>query len=146
MCIKEEAMLRQLIHASVIFLASLTILACDKLPGPSPNEILNNYLDASLKGRYEEAYSYVSAEDKAIKDLQSYLKESEKEDNPFAQAIVSKVSYKILNLDKSEKKATANVEITLPDLGAIFADVMGAAFKSAFGGRDKKEMEKALGA
>ena len=137
-------MLRKLIQISIIFLASLTMLACDKLSGPSPNEVLNNYLDASLKGRYEESYSYVSAEDKALKDLQSYLKENEKTDNPFAQAIASKVSYKILKLEKSDKHATADVEITLPDFGLIFSDVMGAAFKSAFGGGDEKEMEKIL--
>lgn len=87
---------RNKIQLSIIFLASLALFACDKISGPGPNEILNSYLDASLKGRYEEAYSYVSSEDKSIKDLQSYLKENSKEDNPFAQAIVSKVSYKIL--------------------------------------------------
>ena len=137
-------MLRKHIQISMIFLATLTILACDKLSGPSPNEVLNQYLDASLKGRYEESYSYVSAADKAVKDLQSYLKENEKKDSPFTEAIVSKVSYKILSLEKSEKTATANVEITLPDFGSMFAGVMGAAFKSAFGGGDEKEMEKIL--
>lgn len=127
-----------------ICIASLTILACEKLLGPSPNEVLNGYLDASLKGRYKEAYSYVSAEDKAIKDLQSYIKENEKDDNPFTQAIVSKVSYKILKLEKSENNATADVEINMPDFGSIFADVMGAAFKSVFGGGDENEIEKIL--
>jgi hypothetical protein len=125
----------------MILFASLTVFACDKISGPGPNEILNSYLDASLKGRYEEAYSYVSAEDKAIKDLQSYLKENSKEDNPVAQAIVSKVSYKILKLEKAKKTASAEVEITLPDFGAIMADLMGAAFESAFGGGGEKKME-----
>lgn len=125
----------------MILFISLAVFACDKISGPGPNEILNSYLDASLKGRYEEAYSYISAEDKSIKDLQSYLKENSKEDNPFAQAIVSKVSYKILKLEKTEKTASADVEITLPDFGAIMADVMGAALKSAFGGGGEKEME-----
>ena len=137
-------MLRNIIQISILFLSCLTILACDKLSGPSPTEILNNYLDASLKGKYEEAYSYVSSEDKAIKNLHSYLEENKKEDNPFAQAILSNVSYKILKLDQSENKASADVEITLPDIGSMFADVMGAAFKSAFGGGDEKEMEKTL--
>lgn len=137
-------MRRKINQFVIICLAGLAIVACEKLSGPSPNEVLNNYLNASLKGRYKEAYSYLSAEDKAIKDLQSYLKENEKEDNPFAQAIASKVSYKILKLEKSDKKATADVEITLPDFESIFADVMGAAFKSAFGGGDEKEMEKIL--
>lgn len=137
-------MSRKITHFAIICLVSLTILGCGKLSGPSPNEVLDNYLDASLKGRYKEAYSYVSSEDKAIKNLQSYLKENENKDNPFALAIVSKVSYKILKLEKSDKKATADVEITLPDFGSIFSDIMGSAFKSAFGGEDDKEMEKIL--
>jgi hypothetical protein len=159
-------MLRKLIQFTIIFLASLTILACDSenqtvvienlnvkgmiknhkmVAGLSPNEVLSNYLDASLKGRYEESYSYVSADDKAVKDLQSYLKENEKTDNPFAQAIASKVSYKILKIEKSDKKATADVEITLPDFESISADIRAdAAFKSAVGSGDKKEMERIM--
>lgn len=142
-----EKMHRKITQFAVICLAVLAIVACEKLAGPGANEVLNKYLDASLKGRYKEAYSYVSKEDKTIKDLQSYLKENENEeyeDNPLAQAIVSKVSYKILKLEKTHKKATAEVEITLPDIGSIFADVMGAAFKSVFGDGDEKEMEKIL--
>jgi len=127
-----------------MFLAGLTILACDKLSGPSPNEVLRKYLDASLKGRYEEAYSYVSTDDKAVKNFRSYLKENEQKDNPFADAIVSKTSYKILKLKRLDETATADVEITLPDFGSVFADVMGAAFKSAFGGGGEKEMEERL--
>ena len=142
---KEESVFKKLIQFTIIFLASLTILACDRVAGPGPNEVLSNYLDASLKGRYEESYSYVSADDKAVKDLQSYLKENEKTDNPFAQAIASKVSYKILKIEKSDKKATADVEITLPDFESISADIRAdAAFKSAVGSGDKKEMERIM--
>jgi len=141
---KKQDGLRIVILSSITFLTSLTILSCNKLLEPSPDEILNSYLNASLKGRYEESYSYVSAEDKAVKNLQNYLKENEKPDNPFAMAIASKVSYKIKKLEKSEKHATAEVEVTLPDFGSIFSDVMGAALKSAFGGGDEKEMEKVL--
>jgi len=137
-------MFKKHIIVSMIFFTTLTILSCDKLTGPNPNEVLNKYLDATLKGRYEESYSYVSAEDKTVKDLQSYLKENEKKDSPFIEAIASKVSYKILSLEKSDKTATANVEITMPDFGSIFSDVMGAAFKTAFGGGDENEMEKAI--
>ena len=72
----------------MVLLVSLAVFACDKISGPGPNEVLNSYLDASLKGRYEEAYSYVSSEDKSI--IQSYLNENKKEDNPFTQAIISK--------------------------------------------------------
>lgn len=138
-------MFRKLIQFTIIFLASLTILACDRVAGPGPNEVLSNYLDASLKGRYEESYSYISADDKTVKDLQSYLKENEKTDGLFWQAIASKGSYKILKIEKSDKKATADVEITLPDFESISADIRGdAAFKSAVGSGDKKDMERIM--
>ncbi len=141
---EEERMCRKTTKFAIVCLASLAIVACEKLSGPSPNEVLNNYLDASLKGRYKEAYSYVSDEDKEVKDLQIYLKENEKKDNPFTQAIAKKASYKILELEKSDKKAIADVEITLPDFGSIFADVIGAAFKSAFSGGNGNDVEEIL--
>lgn len=137
-------MLRKFIQISTIVLLGLTVVACDKLSGQSPTEVLNSYLDASLKGRHKEAYSYVSVDDKKVKDIQAYLSEYEKEDNPFAKAIASKVSYTVRKIEVSEKNATAEVEITLPDFGSIFADVLGAAFKSALGRSDDKEMERTL--
>jgi len=141
---KEQHMLKKPIQFAILLLASLTIIGCDKRLGQSPNKVLDDYLDALLNGRFEESYSYLSAEDKAVKDLKSYLKENETTDSPLAQVIASKVSYRTLKLEKSEKKATADVEITLPDFGSIFADVMGAALKSAFSGETQKEMEKIL--
>jgi hypothetical protein len=134
-------MLKKLIQIAIIFLAVLSVLACEKLTGPSPTEVLNNYLDALYKGRYVESYSYVSVEDKAVQDLKSYLK---KLDSPLAKVITSKISYEIVKLEKSDKTATADVEITGPDFGPLFFDVLGAALKSAFGGGGEKEMAKAL--
>jgi hypothetical protein len=141
---KEERMHRKTIQFLIVCLACLSMVACQKLAGPSAKEVLSNYLDTSLKGRYEEAYSYVSSKDKSVKDLQGYLNDNMNDDNPFAQAIASKVSYEIKDIEESERNATANVEITLPDFGSIFTDVMGAAFKSAFGGGGEKEMEDEL--
>lgn len=137
-------MRRKLTQFVIICLAFLIVVGCGKLTGPSPKEVVSSYLDATLKGRYEEGYSYVSNKDKAVKDFQSYLSENKNDDNPFTQAIVSKVSYKIKKIEESDRNATADVEITLPDFESIFTDIMGAAFKSAFGGGDGKEMEKIL--
>ena len=128
----------------VIFLTSIAMVGCERLIGPSPKEVLCNYLDASLKGRHQETYSYVSTEDKAVKDIQIYLKENENDGNLFAESIASKISYKIKKIQKSERNATVDVEITLPDFGSMFTDVMGTAFKLAFGGENEKEMEKVL--
>jgi hypothetical protein len=126
---------------------ALSISGCDKikeLNQPGPKEVLISYLDASLKSRSEEAYGYVSSEDKAVKSLSEYKSENEKKDNPFAAVIVSNVSYKVLKVNETGSTAKADVEITLPDMGVMFKDLMGAAFTSAFGDKDKGEIEKEL--
>lgn len=129
------------------FVLALSVTGCDKiseLQQPSAKEVLSNYLDASLKSRSEEAYGYVSAEDKTVKSLSEYKSETEKKDNPFAAIIVSSVSFKVLKVSESGSTAKADVEITLPDMSVMFKDLMGAAFSSAFGGKDKAEIEKTI--
>lgn len=129
-----------------VFLA-FSIVGCDKLSElnqPSAKEVLSNYLDASLKSRSEEAYGFVSTEDKAVKSLSEYKAETDKTDNPFAAVIVSSVSYKVLKVTEAGSTAKADVEITLPDMSVMFKDLMGAAFSSAFGGKDKAEIEKSI--
>lgn len=129
------------------FVLAFLAVGCDKiseLNQPSAKEVLSSYLDASLKSRSEEAYSYVSTEDKSVKDLNEYKSENDKKDNPFAAVIVSNVSFKVLKVTETGSTAKADVEITLPDMGVMFKDLMGAAFSSAFGGEDKGEIEKEL--
>ena len=47
-----------------MLLFCLVLSACDTSSGPNPRSALSGYLDAALKGRYEESYSYLSAEDR----------------------------------------------------------------------------------
>jgi hypothetical protein len=126
---------------------ALMIGGCDKLSElnqPSAKDVLSSYLDASLKSRTEEAYGYVSTEDKSVKSLSEYKSENNKKDSPLAAVIVSNVSFKVLNVTETGNTASANVQITLPDMGAMLKDLMGAAFSSAFSGKDKGEMEKEI--
>lgn len=130
--------------AVMCVLTILLLVGCEKI-GSSPKEVLSKYLDASLNGRYEEAYQYVSAKDKAIKSLQEYLSENSKEEGLFARALASKISYKIKEVTITGNNAKASVEVTTPDFGVIFEDILGVAFKSAFGEKkDEKEIEKML--
>lgn len=102
------------------FFVSFAVFACDKASQAGPKEVLSSYLDAHLKGRSEKAYSYISSEDKAVKDLQTYIKENDlSKDIPFSKYLMSKCSYKILELDQSENEASADVEMTIPDLSAM---------------------------
>ncbi|MGA1823305.1 MAG: hypothetical protein ACMUIP_01485 [bacterium] len=137
-------MSRKFFNCALILFAILTIVACEKLLGPGPDKVLNNYLNSSLGGRYKESYFYISAKDKAVKDLQSYCNENDKKDNLFANFIFHEASYRILKLEKSGKTARADVEIMLPDSQAILADVRGSAFSSALRDGDKEEIERII--
>ena len=143
----EKMVIKRILNIMLSFVLALSVTGCDEiseLQQPSAKEVLSTYLDASLKSRSEEAYGYVSTEDKAVKSLSEYKSETDKTDNPFAAVIVSSVSYKVLKVTESGSTAKANVEITLPDMSVMFKDLMGAAFSSAFGGKDKAEIEKSI--
>ena len=144
---KENIVVNRTIGILVAVIGALSIVGCDKineLKQPGAKEVLSSYLDASLKNRSEEAYGYVSSEDKAVKSLSEYKAETDKKDSPFAAVIVSSISFKVLNVTETGSTAKANVEIALPDMSVMFKDLMGAAFGSAFGGEDKGEIEKTL--
>lgn len=130
---------------ATIFLVSFAIFACDKVSEAGPNEVLNSYLDAHLKGRSEEAYSYISSEDKAVKGLQTYMKERDiSKEIPFSKLLISKCSYKILKLDQRKNEATADVEITMPDLRALLGSIMISAFTARPGTDAENEINAHL--
>ena len=108
---------KKIAEYALLFLVCFMLSACDRASRLGPEEVLNNYLDAALKGRYEEAYGYISAADQTIKDLQTYLKENEDMKPLLSEAYIAKVSFKILRLEKADANATADVEITLPYVG-----------------------------
>jgi 3-methyladenine DNA glycosylase Tag len=144
---KDNIMTNRILSILVPFVMVLSISGCDKISEfnqPGAKKVLNNYLNASLKNQSEKAYDYISSEDKSIKSLSEYKSETEKQDNLFATVIVSNVSFKVLKINESGKTANADVEITLPDIGILFKDLMGATFSSVFGDKDKDEIEKAI--
>jgi len=125
-------------------LTVLLLVGCGKI-GSNPKDVLSKYLDTFLHGRYEEAYQYISARDKAVKSLQEYLSEQSREESPFAQVLASKISYEIKEVTVTGNQTKAKVAVTTPDFGSIFTDILGVAFMSAFGEeKDEKEIEKML--
>ncbi len=127
---------------AILALLVICLFGCST--GPGPKEVLSKYLDASWKGKYEEAYSLLSSKDKAMKSLDAFSKD-EGADNPFKVVLADKVSFKVKEVKTESGKASSIVEITMPDLKPLFGEIFGAAMAGAFGGqKDNKAIEKAL--
>lgn len=131
-------------HTYLFLLAILFLAACDQFSIQAPSTVLERYLNASLHGRYEESYSYISDNDRAVKSLDEYISEEKDGRGAFAEALAGSVSYKTLYTKKEKYRATITVEITLPDMGVVMQEVMGLAFASAFGSENSEEMEKVI--
>lgn len=121
---------------SIIVVSLLFMLpACDKaseLLEKPPESSLTGYLDSTINGAWTDAYGYISTQDKAIKSLTEYKSEVA-HDNDVKAMIARKTVYKIIGVKKSGDSATANVEISTPDLSGFFTDLMKSALSSAFG-------------
>jgi hypothetical protein len=104
--------------------------------------VLEKFLDASLKGRPEEAYSYLSQPDRTTRDIAEY--KGDIANNLLAAAIADKVSYVIQDIKVDGEKAVASVKITRPDVSLLAGAFLGAVFSSAFEGLDAKTTQQKL--
>lgn len=133
-----------LIFSMIVFLTN----GCNKInkyTQPDAKEVLNKYLEASLKNKSKEAYGYISSEDKAIKSLSKYEHDVSKKDNPFVAIMTNSVSFQILKVTESGNTANAIVDITMPDMSIVFKDFMSAAFSSAFTSeKDKSKIQEKI--
>jgi len=137
-------MLKSIVFGSV-FVFLFATLGCDKineLKQPSSNDVLSSYLSDQLAGRSEEAYQYISAEDKAVKSLSEYKSDNTKSENPFVEIIKQYSTFKISNVTEAGKLANATVELTIPDVRVLLKDFFVASLGSAFKNKDKSEIQK----
>ena len=132
----------------ICILLLLSIVTGCSLIGSNPKTVLSKYLDANLAQNHSEAYKYVSESDKSAESLEEFSAEDAEEDEGFGMLVkilFKKVSYKIKDITVLGDKATANVEMTLPDIESIFADIFIGALGEALSGKSAEEMEKAIG-
>ena len=114
-----------------LILLSLFIFSCaDK--GPSPKDVLGQYLDAKFEFEFERAYGLVSQEDKLVKSLQEYLDENKNDAIPIAKVFVDKSSFEIIEIETENDKAIAVVELTIPDGEKMDGELMGTLFSKIF--------------
>lgn len=123
-----------------------TLVGCDQiqeLTVPAPEKVLATYLDATKAGDWDAAYAHISTQDRSVKPLATYKAESIT-DNVLATALLRKTSFKVLSVERQGKRAVASVEVTSPDVSGLFAEMIGSAFASAFGGKGAADLQKQL--
>lgn len=127
---------------SVLILILSVALGCKGI-GSGPDDIVLNYLNATLKGNHAEAYSLLSSSDKKVKSEAEY-QALMKEGNFLTVTYANKISYKILKTNQSENKADVEVEITAPDLTSFMGEILGEALSNPDLANDEAQIKKKL--
>ncbi len=120
-------------------------IGCGKAEA-DPKDVLSKYLNALRDGRFEEAYQYICAKDKAVRGLEEYVSEQSEGQSLLGKGFSSMISCEIKKPTITGDKAKANVDFTRPNLMAlIFKDLWRAVSMSILGEKkDEKEIAKIL--
>lgn len=121
-------MKRNLSKAILIGGLCLLLAACAKGGVDSrPEEALSQYVSACLEGRYEEAWQFLSSEDRAAKSLEAWVEERKDSGTFLARNLHRLISYDIRDVVQAdENSARATVEVRIPDFRVIVGEVSGA--------------------
>jgi hypothetical protein len=114
-------------HVSLVLV--ILILAAASIGVASTSEdvdhALSSYLDASLHDRYEEAYAHLSEGSQAGMSLEDYTHEKEDQIVIECNEFTKRTTFKVKDIDVDGDHATAEVEITEPDVRMILKDLIG---------------------
>lgn len=92
-----------------------------------PDDVISLYLSAYMDGRYEEAYQYLSTEDRAAKSLEAYIAERKDSGTFITRNLHRLISYNIRDVAQvDEMRARGTVDISIPDFRAIVGEISGA--------------------
>lgn len=119
----------------LVLCLSVSILGCDairQLSQPKSETVLASYFQAVKEGRTADAYAFLSAEDKSVQPVESFLGDGDNKSEAFVALLRSSMEYKVLSVTENGDKATASVEMTQPDISVLMKEMMGAAFAAAF--------------
>jgi len=98
-----------------------------------PDDSLSLYISAYLEGRYEEAYQYLSTEDRQAKSLEAYVTERKDSGTFLARNLQRLIRHDIREVTLvDENHARAKVEIGIPDFRAIVGELSGALQSAAW--------------
>jgi len=126
----------------------LSLVSCDQVSNliqPSPEAVLNEYLTALYKKDFATAYTKLSSVDTNYKSLAQY-QSSYSSESSLGDMFLANSRFKIQSVSIIGNNAKAVVQQTVPDMGVMMSDLLGAAFTSAFNKNSdtNKAIEKAM--
>jgi hypothetical protein len=130
-----ETCMRRNLYLAILF-AALWVIPVGCATGgddSKPDDAISLYLAAYMDGRYEEAYQYLSTEDRQVKSLETYLTERKDSGTFLARNLHRLISYNVREMTRvDETHARGTVEISIPDFRAIVGEISGALDAAAY--------------
>ena len=124
-----ETGMRRTLYMGILLGALWAVLAGCATGGDEskPDDAISLYLSAYMDGRYEEAYQYLSTEDRAAKSLEAYIAERKDSGTFLTRNLHRLIGYDIREVTLvDETHARGTVEISIPDFRAIVGEISGA--------------------
>jgi len=127
--------MRRNLHLVILLGALGAILAGCATGGDEskPDDTLALYLSAYMNGNYEEAWQFLSSEDRAAKSLEAYIAERKDSGTFLARNLHRLMGYTVRDVAQvDETHARGTVEFSIPDFRAIVGEVSGALEAAAY--------------
>ena len=127
--------MRRNLHLVILLGALGAILAGCATGGDEskPDDALALYVSAYMNGNYEEAWQYLSSEDRAAKSLEAYVAERKDSGTFLARNLHRLMGYTIRDVAQvDERHARGTVEFSIPDFRAIVGEISGALDAAAY--------------
>ncbi|MDD5167508.1 MAG: hypothetical protein PHN75_01725 [Syntrophales bacterium] len=86
-------------------------------------QVVMNYLEAVVNGRTEEAYHFLSSQDRARQTLTEYNARRSLGHGLIANMIARKISFRVETTEETADGATVLATVTAPDFKKIMNDV-----------------------
>ncbi len=93
-----------------------------------------------FRAGFEDAYSYLSARERAARILADYLTERSEEGFFVARLLARKASYTIKQVVVMGDRARCDTEVTIPDFEKVFREIDGESFTGEFAESNMKNL------
>ncbi|MBD3426095.1 MAG: hypothetical protein GF409_02555 [Candidatus Omnitrophica bacterium] len=111
-----------LVMAGSLLFGALALSGCDA-EELTVRYVVARYLGATINGRHEEAYRYISSKDKQIKSLEQTVPEQRWEKGTLKSYLLRYTRYTIGNINIEGDNASVSFTITSPDYRLISMDI-----------------------